>query len=61
MAVAANGNGNGHRPFDEDEEDKVHSQPRGFFADQFEVSLGHICSTASIECGMISPAESEQL
>lgn len=41
-AVAAsamlNGNGNGHASFDEEES---RSHPRGFFADQFEVSLGH--------------------
>ena len=34
-----NGNGNGHASLDEEE--KSHSHPRGFFADQFEVSLSH--------------------
>jgi hypothetical protein len=33
-----NGNGNGHASF---EEEKSRSHPRGFFADQFEVSLSH--------------------
>jgi hypothetical protein len=35
-SVALNGNGNGHASFDEEEESPSH--PRGFFADQFEVS-----------------------
>ncbi len=34
-----NGNGNGHASFDEQEESRFH--PRGFFADQFEVSPSH--------------------
>jgi hypothetical protein len=34
--VVPNGNGNGHASFDEEEDS--HSHPRGFFADQFEVS-----------------------
>jgi cysteine synthase A len=33
-----NGNGNGHASFDEE---KLISHPRGFFADQFEVSPNH--------------------
>lgn len=35
-SLLLNGNGNGHASFDEEE--KSLSHPRGFFADQFEVS-----------------------
>jgi hypothetical protein len=35
-SVVLNGNGNGHASFDDEE--KSLSHPRGFFADQFEVS-----------------------
>lgn len=38
-SVSLNGNGNGHASFDEEEESPSH--PRGFFADQFEVSSNH--------------------
>jgi hypothetical protein len=37
--VMLNGNGNGHSSFGEEE--KPRSHPRGFFADQFEVSPSH--------------------
>jgi hypothetical protein len=38
-SVMLNGNGNGHASFDEEEKSRPH--PRGFFADQFEVSPSH--------------------
>jgi hypothetical protein len=37
-SVMLNGNGNGHASFDEEEKSP---RPRGFFADQFEVSPSH--------------------
>src|SRR6266436_3721105 len=38
-SLMLNGNGNGHASFDEEEKPRPH--PRGFFADQFEVSTSH--------------------
>jgi hypothetical protein len=56
-SVMLNGNGNGHHASFYEEE-KSHSHPRGFFADQFEVSPSH---SGRVGTWSEIPAEPQQL